>query len=226
MTRWQRIKKVIKPKNIIVLIILLTSNTFAWFIYATKVQNEMSAHVGAWDILFEAGDSPIVDYINVSIDNMYPGMEDFHYELKAYNKSEVGASLTYTLLSADIMGDVYYTKEGRNEANEEVTETDLTSEELIKVLKDNYPFKFDFSVSSSNLDADIGEAFYYIDANWPFESGNDELDTKWGIKASEYKKQHPDKPCRPVGIYIQPYRSRLEYSTQRTDIQRVPPQKR
>ena len=194
MTRWQRIKKVIKPKNIIVLIILLTSNTFAWFIYATKVQNEMSAHVGAWDILFEAGDSPIVDYINVSIDNMYPGMEDFHYELKAYNKSEVGASLTYTLLSADIMGDVYYTKEGRNEANEEVTETDLTSEELSKVLKDNYPFKFDFSVSSSNLDADIGEAFYYIDANWPFESGNDELDTKWGIKASEYKKQHPDKP--------------------------------
>ena len=203
MTRWQRIKKVIKPKNIIVLIILLTSNTFAWFIYATKVQNEMSAHVGAWDILFEAGDSPIVDYINVSIDNMYPGMEDFHYELKAYNKSEVGASLTYTLLSADIMGDVYYTKEGRNEANEEVTETDLTSEELIKVLKDNYPFKFDFSVSSSNLD-DIGEAFYYIDANWPFESGNDELDTKWGIKASEYKKQHPDKPSiiLKIKIYI------------------------
>lgn len=204
MTRWQRIKKVIKPKNIIVLIILLTSNTFAWFIYATKVQNEMSAHVGAWDILFEAGDSPIVDYINVSIDNMYPGMEDFHYELKAYNKSEVGASLTYTLLSADIMGDVYYTKEGRNEANEEVTETDLTSEELIKVLKDNYPFKFDFSVSSSNLDADIGEAFYYIDANWPFESGNDELDTKWGIKASEYKKQHPGKPSiiLKIKIYI------------------------
>ena len=204
MTRWQRIKKVIKPKNIIVLIILLTSNTFAWFIYATKVQNEMSAHVGAWDILFEAGDSPIVDYINVSIDNMYPGMEDFHYELKAYNKSEVGASLTYTLLSADIMGDVYYTKEGRNEANEEVTETDLTSEELIKVLKDNYPFKFDFSVSSSNLDADIGEAFYYIDANWPFESGNNELDTKWGIKASEYKKQHPDKPSiiLKIKIYI------------------------
>ena len=204
MTRWQRIKKVIKPKNIIVLIILLTSYTFAWFIYATKVQNEMSAHVGAWDILFESGDSPIVDYINVSIDNMYPGMEDFHYELKAYNKSEVGASLTYTLLSADIMGDVYYTKEGRNEANEEVTETDLTSEELIKVLKDNYPFKFDFSVSSSNLDADIGEAFYYIDANWPFESGNDELDTKWGIKASEYKKQHPDKPSiiLKIKIYI------------------------
>ena len=204
MTRWQRIKKVIKPKNIIVLIILLTSNSFAWFIYATKVQNEMSAHVGAWEILFEAGDSPIVDYINVSIDNMYPGMEDFHYELKAYNKSEVGASLTYTLLSADIMGDVYYTKEGRNEANEEVTETDLTSEELIKVLKDNYPFKFAFSVSSSNLDADIGEAFYYIDANWPFESGNDELDTKWGIKASEYKKQHPDKPSiiLKIKIYI------------------------
>ena len=32
----------------------------------------MSAHVGAWDILFEAGDSPIVDYINVSIDKYVP----------------------------------------------------------------------------------------------------------------------------------------------------------
>lgn len=202
MSKWKKIKKVIKPHNIIILIILLMSNSFAWFIYATRVQNEMSAHVSAWDVLFQAGDSPITDYINVTVDNMYPGMEDFQYELKAYNKSEVGATIKYTLLSASLLGETYTTIEGRAENVEQAQDGDLTSDELIQKLKEDYPFSIQFSLSSVAMDAEIGEAYYHITATWPFESGNDELDTEWGIKAAEYKENHPNESSIVLKIKI------------------------
>ena len=137
MNTWERIKKVIKPHQIIILIILITSNSFAWFIYATKVDNTMNAHVRAWDVLFQSGDSPIVDYININIESMYPGMDDYHYELKAYNKSEVGAQVTYEILSANIMGTEYYTKEGLVDANISNDTNTITSDELIEKLKND-----------------------------------------------------------------------------------------
>lgn len=204
MNTWKRIKKVIKPHQIIILIILITSNSFAWFIYATKVDNTMNAHVRAWDVLFQSGDSPIVDYININIESMYPGMDDYHYELKAYNKSEVGAQVTYEILSANIMGTEYYTKEGLVDANISNDTNTITSDELIEKLKNDYPFKFDFAISNSTIDAEIGEALYTVDAKWPFESGDDELDTKWGKLAYDYKEKYPDNPSikLKVKIYI------------------------
>src|SRR5574344_2016988 len=145
MTKWERIKKVLKPRHIIVLILLLVANSFAWFIYSTRVSNTMTAHVRAWDVLFESGDSPITDYITVTVDNMYPGMTAYHYELKAYNKSEVGATLTYTVLSANILGTTYTTVEGRAANNEAAVATDLTSDELVTKLKTGYPFAIAFA---------------------------------------------------------------------------------
>lgn len=202
MTRWEAVKKVLKPHHLIILIVLLASNSFAWFIYATKVNNEMSAHVSAWEVLFEAGDSPITDYINVKVDNMYPGMEEFQYELNAYNKSEVGAVLTYTLLEVNLMGEKYISKEGRGERQESEEPNDLTSKELIEKLKNDYPFTFSFFVSSTALDAQIGSATYKINLAWPFESGDDKADTLWGIKAANYKKTHPNSSSIVLKIKI------------------------
>ena len=73
---------------------------------------------------------------------------------------------------------------------------------LINKLKNDYPFKFNFDVSNSVLDAEIGQAKYTIDVNWPFESGDDALDTKWGHLAYNYKNQYPDKPSIKLEIKI------------------------
>ena len=70
MNTWEKLKKVVKPHQIVLLIILIGSNSFAWFIYATKVNNTMDAHVRAWDVLFQSGDSPIVDYVDLNIDDI------------------------------------------------------------------------------------------------------------------------------------------------------------
>ena len=46
----------VSPHRIVFLIILLAGNTFAWFIYSTKVDSNISVHVKAWDVVFQAGD--------------------------------------------------------------------------------------------------------------------------------------------------------------------------
>ncbi len=49
-----KILKKIKLRNLIVLIILLAFNTYAWFIYTTRVSSEITAHVSSWDVEFIA----------------------------------------------------------------------------------------------------------------------------------------------------------------------------
>ena len=201
-SKWEITKKVLTPRNIIVLIVLLVGNSFAWFIYATEVDNEMSARVRAWDVLFEAGDSPIVNYVDVDVDSMFPGMEDFIYTIKAYNRSEVEAKLSYVILNARILDEEYITKEGRGELGESPVLSDLTSAQLVTKLKTDYPFKINFSLTSTEMDADIGEAEYEITVKWLFESGNDAFDTLWGNKAAAFKKTHPEEPSIKMKIKI------------------------
>ena len=201
-TNWQRIKKAISPKNLIILIILFLGNSFAWFIYATQVDNEMSAHVRAWDVLFQSGDSPIVNYVDVNVESMFPGMEEFLYELKAHNRSEVGASVKYTILEARIIDTEYITKEGRGEKKEPANPADLTSAQLVTKLLNDYPFIISFNLSNEELAADIGIATYEIRVNWPFESGDDEADTLWGVKAANFKTSNPTEPSIKMKIKI------------------------
>lgn len=202
MSFFKKLKKVVKPHQIIILIILIMSNSFAWFIYATKVDNTMNAHVRAWDVLFQSGDSPITDYIDIDIESMYPGMEDYHYELTAYNKSEVGATVNYEILSANIMGTKYYTKEGLEGDNLSSDNDTMTNEELINKLNNDYPFKIVFAISNTTIDSQYGQAKYTVDVKWPFESGDDELDTKWGKLAYNYKNNYPDKPSISLKVKI------------------------
>ena len=49
-----KIMKKIKIKNILILILLLLFNTYAWFIYTTKVSTDLTAHVSAWNVDFVA----------------------------------------------------------------------------------------------------------------------------------------------------------------------------
>ena len=44
------IKKKVKISNLILLIVLLMFNSYAWFIYNTKVSTSLSAKIEAWDI--------------------------------------------------------------------------------------------------------------------------------------------------------------------------------
>lgn len=189
--------------RIIVFTVLAVSNTFGWFIYITKVDNNVSVHVKSWEVVFQSGDQDISNTVQLNIDSVYPGMEDYVYEINAYNKSEVSASLSYQLLEANILGDEYITVEGRAERGENVEETDLTSAELEDMFRNDFPFKLDVDLSSNTIDEEEGSELYTIKINWPYESNNDELDTQWGIAAANYKKEHPELSSITLKIKVQ-----------------------
>ena len=59
-------RHIIKPSRLIFLIVLLAANSFAWFIYATRINTDVSVHVRAWNVIFESGDTEISNQNNES----------------------------------------------------------------------------------------------------------------------------------------------------------------
>lgn len=200
-------KKKISKKTFLILrlvfvLLLVVGNTFAWFIYTTKVDNKIDVHVRAWNVTFQAGEQAVEDYVNLEVESIYPGMEDYVYSLQARNSGDVDASLSYEILEARIFDETYTTVEGRAVAGQEVQPTDMTSDDLLKSLAVDYPFKITVSLSSDHISSHDGSATYSFNVVWPFESDNDEEDTRWGIIASNYKKSNPDSSSITLKIKV------------------------
>ena len=183
--------KSVKLRHLIALVFLLMFNSFAWFIYSTKVANSINAHVKSWKIMFVAGDQEITNNIEVNVDEIYPGMPTYVKEIKVYNKSEVSATMSYEILKARILDEEFITKEGMIENDQVPSDDNITSVALINNLKNNYPFKIDVSLNNNEVSPEVGEALYKIKVSWPYESENDDIDTLWGNKAYNYNAANP-----------------------------------
>lgn len=195
--------KVLKPSRIIFLIVLLASNTFAWFIYATKVDTNVSVHVRAWNVVFEAGENEVTNTVNVPVSAIYPGMENFTYDINAYNRSEVDATLTYQVLSANILGTEIISKEEKRARGLPVDEVeDVSAVQLEEMLQNSYPFSITVSTSSNTISLGNGVETFNFSVVWPYESNNDELDTYWGSLAYQYKESNPSSPSITLKIKI------------------------
>ena len=185
-----RILKKIKIKNIIILILLLIFNAYAWFVYSTRVSNNITAKVKSWNVDFEIGtESQAEEYIEISIDSLYPGMEDFKKTLKAVNRGEAEAQINYTVEKALILGD-------------DLLNLGLQNEQIITKLSNDYPFTIQLSVSSMRIPASGGEADISIEIKWPYESGNDAEDTYWGNRAYDYHEANNTLPSINIIIKI------------------------
>ena len=195
-------RKLLKPSRLVFLIVLLVSNTFAWFIYATKIDSEVSVHVRAWNVIFEAGQSHVTDTLNLNVDNVYPGMEDYEYEVRAYNRSEVSANLSYQILRARILNDEYISVEEKDALGLTITEDDLTSEEIRQMLLNDYPFEIAINTSASTMQEGNGTATYTLSVTWPYESNQDAVDTQWGVAAYNYKESNPTSPSIALKVKI------------------------
>lgn len=184
------ILKKVKLSHIIILICLLIFNTFAWFMYATEVSTSMTAHVTSWNIEFAAGEGEIVTNIEIDLDRIFPGMETYEQNISVYNKGESKATLDYEFQSIEILGEKF-----------EVGE-DFTSEDLENKIKNAYPFKINIVKDDSNLVGENGEGYFRITVEWPFESGDDALDTYWGNKAYEYYSLNPGKESLHIEMML------------------------
>lgn len=199
---WKAIKKKVTPQYLILLILLLVSNSFAWFIYSTQVNSDVSVHVKAWKVEFKNADTPINQYVNVNITNAYPGMTAFSQTITAYNESEVQAGLSYTIMSVNLMGTQIKTVEGVNADGGTLTGSEPTSAQLATQLASNYPFKITITMTADPLASETGTGSFVIGMTWAYESGDDVADTNWGTQAYTYKQANPTSPSIAMVIKI------------------------
>ena len=128
---------------------------------------------------FIVGDNNIEETLSFDIESVYPGMPDTEQVITAENDSDLRANLAYEIVSASILGETY------------TTDT-MTSAEIEELIKIKYPFKLNIEIENGSMEAKGGKDNIKFNFTWPFESGDDELDTKWGYKAYQYKEENPD----------------------------------
>lgn len=182
--------KKVKLKTILLLIVLLMFNSYAWFIYATRVSGSITANIASWNISFQAGEEETTTNIDFKVDRIYPGMEKYSETIKATNKGEMKAVLSYEIESVTILGTKY-----------QVTDT-TSSEDLFYMMQNDFPFKINILADNTTLEAETGEAKITVTLEWPFESGDDTIDTKWGERAYEYYAVHPGQTSVNVQMKI------------------------
>lgn len=185
------LRKRVKLGSILLLLLTLSANTFAWFIYATKVDSGVKAHVRAWNVLFEAHDEEIEEMMSFDVSDIYPGMETYTDSVEVRNKGESSAKLSYEIVSINILGEVYEVKEG----------SILTSDNLINSLLTDYPFKISIGMSNPTINPGSLERFT-LTVSWPYDSGDDEEDTYWGTKAYDYHASNPDSSSILINLKV------------------------
>ena len=169
---------------------LIIFNTYAWFIYATRVATDISVHIASWNVEFATGEDETTTNILVQVDRAYPGMENYLKEITVKNKGEMKAKLDYKIKSLKVMDDKY------------VVGGNTTDEELKNKIETEYPFKINITKDDSELSQGIGDGKFSISVEWPYESGDDEKDTLWGNKAYEYYKTNPDKKSIEIQLEL------------------------
>ena len=201
-TIFKRIKKRISAKTLIILIVTLSANTFAWFIYANKVGSGIEATVKAWNVTFKLDDGEITEYVTIDVDELYPG-KTFSEDITIYNEGDTDADLSYEISSIK----VFVVENQFNESQN----ADVNN--LLANIQADYPFTITPSFSSTTLEAKSHETFT-VAINWPYESGNDARDTQWGHTAYTYNQAHPSEPSIELELKI--------IATQKQEIPEVP----
>lgn len=149
----------VKFRAFMLLLFLLGINTFAWFIYISKVGVDLTASVVSWDVTFY-DETTEIQHATVVITDMKPGMTDFSKEFRITNRSGVDASFEYTIDKITIFGYQY------------VPDANMTSDDIATMITEETPFEFSFLSSDETINERSTETFE-IGVTWPYESSRD-----------------------------------------------------
>lgn len=181
MHKFIKILKKVKIKNMLILILLLMFNTYAWFVYATRVNTDVTAHVSSWNVEFKVGEEVVTTNLVIAIGRIYPGMERFEKVVEAHNNGETKATLNYEIQEFTVMGETFIVDE----------ENGPTTQDIVNKMNTEYPFKIQIEKDDTLLSEGTGIGKFKISLDWEFESGDDETDTTWGNKAYEFYSLNP-----------------------------------
>ena len=165
------------------------SITLAWFAYSGLATVETVINVKAWQIEFKKGENKQNSLINVTLNDVYPGMQVKNEIININNLGDDDATLDYEIKSARIFDD---------------TVTASSQQELEDILSHNYPFKINMSLSDRHANAHDGTGEFNVSVSWPLDSGDDKSDSDWGKKAYDFNKSEQDKHSADNTYQIRP----------------------
>ena len=184
----QIIKKRVRKSTVFFLVFALMANAFAWFIYSNKVSGTITTGVKSWKINFKEDGADLTNNIEFKVDWAYPGMETYEKKVSITNAGQLKASLKYEITYAKIF-------------DEEYSNENYSSDKIIKILDTKYPFKITFTIDNQSIETGQTTNFGFK-LSWPYESGNDELDTTYGKKAAAYKESGNSKSEIEIRVLV------------------------
>lgn len=162
---------------ILIFILLLTTNTFAWFLYNRNVNMSLESRIKSWSINFSSEGEEIEETSVFQIEAIYPGMPEETQIVEITNDGDMDAEIEYKIKSITLFGESMIVGEN------------CTTEELAAYIN-TLPFKIEVVQEKQVIQAAGDTAKIEIKFSWPFEDElniyKDELDTLLGQKAYEY----------------------------------------
>ena len=166
---------------LLIVILLLIANTFAWFIFNENVSLSLETKVESWDLEFTYNEQEIEEAVDFEIESIYPGMPDESKTVVIKNNGEIAAEFAYKIRSIELLG-------------EKMVVGENCSEEEIEEYVNNLPFEIKIEQEKDLIEKNGDSTEFKITFTWPFEDANDsntitekdKKDTKLGQKAYEY----------------------------------------
>ncbi len=154
----QKQRERIKRRSVFLALFVLGVNAYAWFVFISSANVNVSANVVSWDVNFLDENSDVKDLEIITTD-LYPGMDTFTKTITIRNKSDLKAKFDADITSIKILGS-------------EVSNSDETYSEKVTYLENTYPFIVNITYPKNILDENDSMDFV-ITIDWPYEKTDD-----------------------------------------------------
>ena len=182
----RRIKHKVTFRTLFLLSITLIFNTYAWFLYATTVSTNLTAHVDAWRVDFAVEESMVEREINFVVAHAYPGMPTVVQTVNIANAGERPADIQFEVRMVRIFDTYFMTQDYASEQSSVPTGTTImTPQQLLSKIQNDYPFYLTIQANQNTLVP--GQTSYLTTSfDWAYETGADATDTNYGTLAYDY----------------------------------------
>lgn len=214
--REELLKSDLKIKTVIILVMTLLVNTYAWFIYVSTVSTSLQMHIKGWNFNMTNVDEN--EEFLFQVEEVFPGMDAASKSMTAQNLGETHTTVRCEFEQIRVFNDIY--RVGDNYTKVDGTTAQYTSDDLFALLN-SYPFRttiyFDNIVYDGTPIAmnpsegtNISEAEIKFEVTWDYEvagdadaiAAQDAIDTEWGEKAYEFKKANTSDYCIEVKLRV------------------------
>ena len=196
----KRVNK-ISFKKYLILVFLFIMTAFAWITYSRILNPNMKLHINSWNIetyvdtnknfVADAGEIDADGTVNVSVVNLYPGMDEDITDVIIKNNGEVATSITYNVNNIWILGNSHTFTTDPSATGNYILENSSTENDGIKTyefIKQDTKYPFQIKLESSTQIKGGAEGYIKIRIVWPLEDDADSntLDSKWGYDIAKY----------------------------------------